>query len=164
MCRRGSLVVRLIARAIISPMRNPTRESSISWLYPATRDTNRFSSSISSPHSSPTEKSRSGLSGKRGIAHRLAPHQRDNILTFVLFPRPWAREDRDFRLSRGAGMVHGGQKLLPRGNYRSVRALPSTQIRSRRQRKAFGLSIQPFNRDPFARPVPWLRSMSGERK
>src|ERR1019366_3124738 len=35
---------------------------------------------------------------------------------------------------------------------------------SRRQRKAFGFSIQPFNRDPFERPIPSLRSMSGERK
>jgi len=35
---------------------------------------------------------------------------------------------------------------------------------SRRQRNAFGLSIQPFNRDPFECPVPSLRSMSGERK
>src|SRR5208282_2747840 len=87
--RRGSLVGRLTAWAIISPMRNWTRVSSISWLYPATRDTNRFSAispSISSPHS-PAEKSRSGLSGNRGMAHRLAPHQRDNLLTFVLFPR-----------------------------------------------------------------------------
>src|SRR6266540_4469158 len=28
----------------------------------------------------------------------------------------------------------------------------------------FGPSIQPFNRDPFERPVRSLRSMSGERK
>jgi hypothetical protein len=91
---RGSLVGRLIARAIISPMRNRTRGSSISWLYPVTRNANKFSpisSLISSPHS-PAEKSRSGLSGKRATGHRLAPHQQDNILTLVLFPRPGARE------------------------------------------------------------------------
>ena len=46
-------------------------------------------------------------------------------------------------VERWGGMVHRGQNLLSRGNYRSVRALLS---------------------GPFERPVPSLRSMSGERK
>jgi len=35
--------------------------------------------------------------------------------------------------------------------------------RLRRHRKAFGLSIQPFNRDAFERSISSLRNMSGER-
>ena len=42
--RRGRAVGWLIARFIISPTRNRTGESSISSLYPTTRDVNRFSS------------------------------------------------------------------------------------------------------------------------
>src|SRR4029077_6851861 len=57
---------------MISPMRIRTRESSISWLYPTTRDVNRFSSMSVSILLllGFAEKSRSGLSSKQGIGHR----------------------------------------------------------------------------------------------
>ena len=69
--RRGSLVGWLIARATISPTRRQTRKSSMSWLYPTTRDVNKFSAISSLISSSPpAEKLRSGLLGKRGTRHR----------------------------------------------------------------------------------------------
>jgi hypothetical protein len=59
----------LIARFIISPMRNRTRESSISSLYPTTRDVNRFSSMLVSILFllGFAEKSRSVLSGRHAF-------------------------------------------------------------------------------------------------
>jgi hypothetical protein len=68
----GARLLGLIARFIISPMRNRTRESSISSLYPTSRDVNRFSSMLVSILLLLVfaEKSRSGLSGKQGLGHR----------------------------------------------------------------------------------------------
>jgi hypothetical protein len=59
----------LIPRFIISPMRNRTRESSISSLYPTTRDVNRFSSMLVSILLllGFAEKSRSVLSGRHAF-------------------------------------------------------------------------------------------------
>jgi hypothetical protein len=76
----------LIARFIISPMRNRTRESSISSLYPTIRDVNRFSSMPVSILSllGFAEKSRSGLSSKRGIGHRPFCPQHIMLLSIAL--------------------------------------------------------------------------------
>ncbi len=76
-------------------MRNRTRESSMSLLYPTTRDVNKFSSMPASILSllRLAEKSQSGLLGKRGTGHR--PFLLSSVSTFLSVKRSelWARQD-----------------------------------------------------------------------
>jgi hypothetical protein len=70
----------------------------------------------------------------------------------------------------GAGLDSNKSEGRPGPLVRSMILLDSVPVKAqpnhspRRQRKAFGLSIHPFDRNPFERSIPSLRGFSGERK